>query len=375
MRKDINDLREPERGYIRAGFPKFSWCFARDTLTIVWQIMELTDEYGEMIGRSLDFIAKLQGTKTDPLSGEEPGKIFHEWGPDPETYHLPWQVPYYGSVDSTPLFAFVCGLYFEKTGDETWLKKMWPHIERALDWCERYGNRGRGIFLAYEREGVVGLGQQGWKDSDEMNIAAPVQIVEAQGYYYKALMSAAGLAEKLGKQGNADAFRSRAEALKKTFIGHFWSEEDTFFLLARNGRDEADRRITSNPGHLLFTGILNGEKEKTDAIVQRLFAPDMWTPYGIRTHSTLNPDFGHLTYHRGSVWPHDNWIIAQGFLRLGYAREYEMVKAALFGAYRLLGKIPELYGVTNSGELREIPEACVPQGWASGALLNFLLSE
>ena len=161
--------------------------------------------------------------------------------------------------------------------------------------------------------------------------------------------------------------------LKKEFNEKFWMENKHFFAFALDGNKEQKKAITSNPGHLLFTGIIG--KEEADTVVQRLFQEDMWTPYGIRTHSMREPDYNPLSYHLGSVWPHDNWIIAQGLKALGYGKEYEKIKTALIAAYEILGCIPEFYGVV-AGKITTKTEqnACCPQAWAAGSLLNLLSS-
>ena len=372
LKDDIEALREPVYGYIRAGFPNFPALFGRDSCIISWQL----GDYDHAIQfDTLRALANLQGRETNNEREEEPGKIIHEWHPNPAEYKkLSWPMPYYGSVDSTALFIFLCRLYYDKSGDKTWLQAIWPNIVRGLEWCETYGDPDRDMFLEYERKNPEGLIHQGWKDSNLL-VSPPIKAIEAQGYYYLALHSAADMAEALGKSEMRDAWRARAASLKQAFFEKFWLVDREMFVFAFDGKGNPDMRIMSNPGHLLFTGILDGEKEKTDLLVRQLFAPDMWTSFGIRTHSTANNDFDHMDYHRGSIWPHDNWIIAQGLRRMGYLEEYAKVKNALYDAQKQLGKIPELFAVTREGELREIPEACSPQGWATGALMNFIVED
>ncbi len=371
LESDIQILREPEYGYIRAGLPRFPALFGRDSCITAWQLID----YDISVARdTLEILARLQGKKVDAAHEEEPGKILHEWHPHPEEYKkVPWPLPYYGSVDVTSLFVFLCGLYYEKTRDFKWLERMWPNLEAALEWCERSGDTDGDMFLDYEQTNPTGLRHKGWKDRhiDHLKIAAPVELVEVQGYYYIALRIVAILAAVLKKQKLSTQYISRKRALRDAFIEKFWFPEKSIFAFALNGKHKADMRITSNMGHLLFTGILDGKEEMVAALVERLFREDMWTPWGIRTHAQSNPDFDAASYHLGSVWPHDNWVIAQGLKRYGYIKEYDEIRGALLRAYETLGDIPELYVVRN-GSLERSEISCSPQAWATGALLNFL---
>jgi glycogen debranching enzyme len=374
LKADIDALRDPRLGYIQAGLPRFPALFGRDSCIVSWQLID----YDVTIARrTIELLAELQGKEINNLREEEPGKIVHEWHPNPSEYKsLQWPLPYYGSVDSTPLFIYLCGMYYEKSVDTEWLGKYWPHIESALEWCEKYGDSDGDMLLEYERKNPAGLMHQGWKDSrmNHLGLTPPVEIIEVQGYYYVALHEAAEFALMLKKVELADAFRARAEKLKEAVIKKFWLPEKNFFAIALSESKFPDGRISSNPGHLLFSGILDGEDDKIKAVVKRLFQDDMWTLYGIRTHAQSNPDFNPMSYHLGSVWPHDNWIIAQGLKKYGYDREYGKIKRALLDAYRALGEIPELYAVVD-GKIERIPVASFPQAWSSGALLNFVLEK
>jgi len=374
LENDIRLLREPNLGYVRAGFPRFSALFGRDSCIVSWQLIDYDSTIAQ---KTIEILARFQGEKINNLSEEEPGKILHEWHPNPKEYKpLSWPLPYYGSVDSTPLFIFLCGLYYRKTQDKQWLKRYWPHIKSALKWCEEYGDLDGDMLLEYIRKNPEGLMHQGWKDSrlDHLGLKPPIEIVEVQGYYFLALCVALDFAQLMEDKELAIALDERRKKLKENFIAEFWVPEKSFFAIALSESKFPDTRISSNPGHLLFTGILDGEKEKIRAVVNRLFQKDMWTAYGIRTHAESNPDFDPASYHLGSIWPHDNWIIAQGLKKYGYEREYQMIKEALLDAYRQLGEIPELYAVVNN-KIEKIPRACSPQAWASGALLNFILEK
>ena len=167
---------------------------------------------------------------------------------------------------------------------------------------------------------------------------------------------------------------NRSEKVKENCIKKFWLADENFFASALAESNIADRRVMSNPGHILFTGILDGYDDKIKMTVDRLFQNDMWTAYGIRTHAESNSDFNPMSYHLGSIWPHDNWIIAQGLKKYGYEKEYQKIKQGLLKAYSKLGEIPELYAVAG-GKIKKIPVACSPQAWASSALLNFILEK
>ena len=374
LKADIEILRDPQLGYIRAGLPRFAALFGRDSCIVSWQLIDYDPAIAK---RTIELLAQLQGKEINNTREEEPGKIVHEWHQNLAEYKsLLWLLPYYGSVDSTPLFIYLCGLYYEKSTDTEWLEKYWPHIESALEWCQNFGDFDGDTLLEYERKNPAGLVHQGWKDSrmDHLGLKPPIELVEVQGYYYAALREAAEFALMLKNETLAKQLASRSEKLKAACLKQFWIPEKNFFAIALSESKFPNERISSNPGHLLFSGILDGEDDKIEAVVKRLFQDDMWTPYGIRTHAESNPDFNPMSYHLGSIWPHDNWIIAQGLKKYGYEKEYQRIKQGLFGAYDELGEIPELYAVAN-GEIEKIPVACSPQAWASGALLNFLLGK
>ncbi|OHA47090.1 MAG: hypothetical protein A3A80_01560 [Candidatus Terrybacteria bacterium RIFCSPLOWO2_01_FULL_44_24] len=371
LHDDIKTLEDPQFGYIRAGLPRFGALFGRDACIVSW---ELINYESSIARRAIDILARMQGKEINILREEEPGKIIHEWHPNPAEYKdLPWPLPYYGSVDSTPIFIFLCGFYYNKTLDIQWLHTYWPNIISAIEWCVKYGDFDGDILLEYERKNPQGLLNQGWKDSDEsLNLQAPIALIEVQGYYYAALYSASELALKLNDRLLADNLINRAAKLKANCLKTFWMPDKNFFATAVSADKKPADAITSNPGHLLFSGILDGNEDKINALVKRLFRDDMWTLWGIRTHATSNKDFDPMSYHLGSVWPHDNWIIAQGLKRYGFNEEYGRIKNAMLNAYEALGGIPELYAVSGNN-IVSIPRACTTQAWASGALLNFIL--
>jgi len=355
LKNDLTRLLDKEYGYLNAGFPRFMRLFGRDSLISSWQLLEINQEIAKA---TLEILAKLQGKKIDEISEEEPGKILHETHPKLS--------PYYGSIDSTPLFIIICSFYLEKTNNHKFLKIHRSNIESAVKWLVQKIKTDKSGFLRYQRKQEKGqLFHQGWKDSfvNHLKIEPPVAIVEAQGYSYLAFKKAGQMLEN-GK------YSQLAEQLKKRFEEKFWMAEKNYFALALDGQENQKQTITSNPGHLLFCEIL--EKEKQEAVVKKLFSPELWTRYGIRTHGLGEPDFDAESYHLGSVWPHDNWIIAQGLKRCGYPAEYQKVKNAILTAHKELGHIPEFYAVFPDGQLKEIPKACSIQAWALGAALQFI---
>ena len=373
LKKEIEDLKHP-KGFLIAGLPRFNKLFGRDAIISSWQLLD----YDISIAKNtLEILSKLQGKKEDNLSEEEPGKIIHET--DLVNTRHPrrnWPFPYYGSVDATPLYLILFYFYFEKTHDKNFIEKYWNNIEKAIEWIFNYGDKDKNLFIEYEKKNPAGLDNQGWKDSARLKIKPPIEIVEVQGYQYLALQEIAKLAKILNKDKNfIDQLEERVSLLKEKFNQEFWMEYKKFFALALDGDKRQVQKITSNPGHLLFTGII--EEDKVDFVVKRLFEDDMWTPYGIRTHSNLEEDFDPLSYHLGSIWPHDNWIIAQGLKKLGYQNEYDKIKEAIIRAYKEIGYLPEYYTeidgkIIFKGFKEKEPD--YPQAWSTAALINFLIT-
>ncbi len=369
------ELLMDKKGFLNAGKPVFDRLFGRDSLIASWQLLD----WNPSVARAtLEILSELQGTKVDLKREEEPGKIIHETDfrlkEHPGIKGFPF--PYYGSVDSTPLYLIVFGFYFRKTHDEKFLAEHWTNILSAVDWMEGYGDMDGDLFLEYSQHNKHALLNQCWKDSAEYRIEKPIAIVEAQGYEYLALKESSRLARIMGDSILAKKLEDRAEKLKVIFNEKFWMKEEKFFALALDGKKKQKKVIASNVGHLLFTGII--DDRKTDLVVRRLFKKDLFTPRGIRTHSSYEPDFSPESYHLGSVWPHDNWIIAQGLKKLGYKKEYRALRFAIMKAHEEIGFLPEFYRVkdnhislkSTNPKYPDMP--CYPQAWSSGTLLNFL---
>lgn len=367
---ELNKLKD-KKGFFKAGFPSYNRLFGRDSLISAWQLL---DENFAIAKATLEVLSQYQGKVVNNEREEEPGKIIHETDLEkkwhPEGY---FPFPYYGSVDSTPLFLILFSFYWRKTKDEKFLNLHWENILKAINWIKDYGDKDRDLFLEYQRKNPTGLFHQGWKDSflNHLKIEPPVAIVEAQGYQYLALREISKIAKEKNNFDLSEELNQRTDKLKEEFNKKFWMEEEKYFCLALNGKKEQIKTITSNPGHLLFTEII--DEGKLDLVVKRLFQEDLWTDYGIRTHSEKELDFDPKSYHLGSVWPHDNWIIAQGLKKLGYQKEYQKIKNAILKAYDELGFLPEYYIVSqNRITIDPFNKPCYPQAWASGALFNFI---
>ena len=365
--KEIQTLKD-RKGFLIAGLPRFDRLFGRDSLIVAWQLLDWNPG---ICKATLEILSQLQGKVFNDEKNEEPGKIIHET--DFESWHPAglYPFPYYGSIDSTPLFLILFAFYFKKTKDQKFLQNHWENILMALHWMEECGGKDKDYFLEYKRKNPKGLFHQGWKDDfkNHLNITPPVAIVEAQGYQYLALNEIAELAAMRREHDLVEKLKERAASLQEEFNEKFWMEKENYFALGLNGKKEQRKAITSNPGHCLFTGIIS--EDKVEKVVKRLFEEDMWTPFGIRTHSAKEPDFDAQSYHLGSIWPHDNWIIAQGLKKYGFLEEYQKIRQALFSAHKALGYLPEYYGVTDE-KIIQIPGSCHPQAWATCALFNFL---
>lgn len=375
--EEIEKLRHKD-GYIQAGAPRFKGLFGRDSLIVSWQLINYDSSIAE---NTLLALASLQGTKENIKTGEEPGKILHEYYPIEtpddwwEKYKEPisWLKrgnPVYMSVDSTPLFLIVFYIYLQKTKNYNLTKKLQKNIVAATNWMINYGDKDRDLFLEYKKVSPEGLDHQAWKDSNmrQLNMKPPIAMVEVQGYQYFALIASSKMVKnkKLAKK-----CLNRARKLKAEFNKKFWSPKNNFYVLALDKDKKPIDKITSNPGHLIFTGILT--KDRTDKVVKRLFQKDMMTKYGIRTYSDKEQEFETLSYHMGTVWSHDNWIIAQGLKQKGYTKEYNKIKRSIIKARKEIGFLPELYGVDKNNNMVKRKDACYPQAWASGAILSFLL--
>ena len=391
LRRSVRDLRAlttplpavaGEGDYVAAGIPWYVALFGRDPLITSTESLMLTPELAR---RTLRVLARFQATEDDPVRDAEPGKILHEWraGELARAQLIP-HAPYYGTVDATPLFLMLAGAYYRWTADLETLSDLRPALDAALRWMDEHGDRDGDGFIEYERRGPGGLDNQGWKDSGDSTVHAdgslaegPIALVEVQGYAYLARRRLAEVYEALGEADRARELVRRAAALREAFDEAFWMPEEGTYALALDGSKRQVASVSSNPGHCLFTGIV--EPAKAERVAERLLAPDMWSGWGVRTLSSQSPAYNPMSYHNGSIWPHDNAILAAGLKRYGFAEAAERIASALFevagGAADR--RLPELYCGFGRGTAPApvpYPVACVPQGWAAAAPLLLLQS-
>jgi glycogen debranching enzyme len=384
IRRSTSDLRmlvsrTSHGDYPYAGVPWFSTPFGRDGIITALQTLWVNPRIARGV---LEYLAMTQATHIDEVSDAEPGKILHETRQS-EMARL-GEVPfgqYYGSVDATPLFVILAGEYYQRTGDRAFLHRIWPPVQRALRWITEYGDRDGDGFVEYARRSSSGLVQQGWKDShdsvfhaDGSLADAPIALCEVQGYVYDARLRAAIMADAMGDESGA-ALRHQAEDLRASFEKKFWCEDESTYALALDGIKQPCRVRSSNAGHCLANGIASPERARR--VAEQLVGPEMFSGWGIRTLSSLESRYNPMSYHNGSVWPHDNGLIAAGFSRYGFDDLLPIPFAGLFDASAtMLGhRLPELFcgfhRRAGEGPTR-YPVACEPQAWASGVVFAFI---
>jgi glycogen debranching enzyme len=383
---DLDTLRTSLGGgeFFAAGVPWFVTLFGRDSLISALQVLPFDTQTA---ADTLRLLASYQGTREDSWRDEEPGKILHELrvGEMARTGAIPHS-PYYGTVDATPLFLIVLGRLARWTGDLALFEELRPNVERALEWMRRYGDVDGDGYIEYRSPVGKGLINQGWKDSgdaivdDEGRIAKPpIALVEVQGYAYAARREIAELYRRTGDADAAERLEEEARLLRARFNQDFWVERIGCYALALDGGKTPLAVVSSNAGQALWTGI--AAADKAGRVVDRLMADDMFSGWGVRTLATIEKGYTPIGYHLGTVWPHDNSLIAAGFRRYGredaVARIFEGLTSAALGFEHL--RLPELFTGFPRAEFEvpvRYPVACHPQAWAAGAtplLLEVLL--
>jgi glycogen debranching enzyme len=366
--------------FIMAGVPWFATLFGRDSILTALSVLPF---HPQIAVGTLRTLAQLQGDKIDEARDEQPGKIVHEIrsGEMAATGEVPFG-RYYGSVDATPLFLWLYGRCVESTGDLDFARELWPNVERAIEWIERWGDRDGDGYVKYMRETPRGLANQGWKDSadaishhDGELARPPIALAEVQGYVYAACTNVAPVATLLGHRQVADRLLARAAALKRSFERDFWLEPEGMIALALDGDGRPCRVMTSNGAHCLATGLIEGERAA--AMCRRLIADDMYSGWGIRTLSRNERRYNPMSYHNGSVWPHDNAMAALGFARAGDYAGVVKVLEGLFDASEQLNtsSLPELFcGFRREAGLGPVPYpvACYPQAWSAASVFMIL---
>ncbi len=380
LTRGLRDLRalytaSEDGATLAAGIPWYVTVFGRDTLLSAHQLLTVNPGLAR---DALRFLARHQGSKDDRWRDEEPGKILHEIrrGELAGARFIP-HTPYYGTVDATPLFVLLYAQYFRWTGDLEFARELAPNVQAALHWIDSIGDADGDGFVEYQTRSTSGMTNQGWKDSwdsvvhsDGRIAAGPIALVEVQGYIYMAKERVAGVFEELGDYRTSTRLHEEALQLKERFNEAFWMEDEQYYCQALDGDKRQVRSVVSNPGHGLYCDIL--DPDKAEKVARRLLQPDMFSGWGIRTMSKTAAAYNPMSYHNGSVWPHDNALIAAGLKRYGFVKATNRVATALFDAaiHADYMRLPELFcGFTRRTPNRPVgyPVACSPQAWAAGS--------
>ena len=375
--RDLRALLTPTRhgNLPAAGIPWFVAPFGRDSLLTCHQTLLLNPD---LTRATLEVLAAFQADEVDEWRDAQPGKILHELrqGELAGANEIP-HTPYYGSIDSTPLWLLLLGTYYRWTGDLGFCRRLLPNVERALEWVETYGDPDGDGFVEYQRSSPRGLANQGWKDSHDSVVhvdgklaEGPIALAEVQAYVYLAKLRLADVFEALGDGDRAAALRGQAASLKAAFNERFWVESEQYFAMALDGDKRPVATITSNPAHGLYCGVV--DPDKAAPLARRLLAPDMFSGWGVRTLSKSAVAYNPMSYHNGSIWPHDNAIIGAGLKRYGFAKATNRLATAMFEMAVTVDdmRLPELFcGFTRRSPNRPVayPVACSPQAWAAGA--------
>jgi glycogen debranching enzyme len=381
---DLNMLisQTPQGPYPYAGVPWYSTTFGRDGILTAMMMLWVEPSLAKGV---LLYLAAHQAQDFDPVSDAQPGKILHErrQGEMARTGEVPFQL-YYGTIDATPLFIVLAGRYYERTGDLATIQAIWSNIEAALRWCDEYGDRDKDGFVEYLRETENGLANQGWKDSHDSMFHAdghlaegPIALCEVQSYVYAAKKSAALLANALGHSAAGSRLLQEAEALRIKFEDNFWCEDIGSYALALDAHKKPCAIVASNAGHALFGGIASPDRARR--VAAALLNSSSFGGWGVRTVAQGEARYNPMSYHNGSVWPHDNAVIAAGFATYGLKAEAlriftGMYEAAVTQEFR---RLPELFCGFPRRQGRgpiPYPVACSPQAWAASTTISLLAS-
>ena len=363
-----------------AGLPWFVALFGRDSLIVSLQNALV---YPDFARGALDQLSQWQATERDDYRDAEPGKILHELRRgELAHFKLIPHTPYYGTADATPLYLITLHAAWKCTGDRAVVDRLLPVAEGCLRWIDEWGDRDGDGLQEYQTRSPKGYENMGWKDAgdsvmhaDGSRVEGPKALCELQGYVFDAWLRMAELYEAIGDPARAGALRSKAAALFHRFNALFWNEEAGFYAYGLDGAKRPILSIASNPGHLLWSGIV--PPDRAARVVARLMQPDMWSGWGIRTLSAKHPSYNPYSYQNGSVWPHDNGLIALGFKRYGHAEQANAVARDVMGAagFFALNQLPELYsGIQRDGSNFPVQYlgANVPQAWAAGSVFSLV---